>query len=222
MRAIDRGQPRKCPITRNLTTYRGDRHRWSFVLSIPRPRHSSRVNEEICVRALAGIVGVKRCWRFDAFLPMELASRNRERERDESSELEKRRRGRTKEEEARGDGGKRGRSAALGSPLFLSLSLFLPLCPAARCATGRLWTMMRHRDRVDCRPAARPVGAPGQSWYGQPQDKVDINTRWSVNEAYVLRRAHAWLSPPPLNLSLFSFASLSRAGPPRFPRYAAT
>ena len=106
-----------------------------------------------------------------------------------------------------------------------SLSLSLSLCPAARCATG-LWTMMRHRDRVDCRPAARPVGAPGQSWYGQPQDKVDINTRWSVNEAYVLRRAHAWLSlPPPLPsipLSLFSFASLSRAGPPRFPRYAAT
>lgn len=88
-----------------------------------------------------------------------------ERKRQKFQRVEKRRREWTKEEEARGDGGKRGRSAALGSPplpFSLSLTISLSLCPAARCATG-LWTMMRHRDRVDCRPAARPVGAPGQS-----------------------------------------------------------
>lgn len=81
--------------------------------------------------------------------------------------------------------------------------------------------MMRWRDRVDCRPAPRVplvrvgIRAPGQSWYGQPRDKVDINTRWSVNEAYVLRRAHAELSLarslPLSSSSSVPFPSLSRA-----------
>lgn len=141
MRAIDRGQPRKCPITRNLTTYRGDRHRWSFVLSIPRPRHSSRVNEEICVRALAGIVGVKRCWRFDAFLPMELASRNRERERDESSDRWKREgeegRRRKKREEMEERGEDPPRLAHHSSFLSLSFSLSVPPLGAPLGGCGR-------------------------------------------------------------------------------------
>lgn len=43
---------------------------------------------------------------------------------------------------------------------------------------------------------------PGYCWYGQSPDKIDINKRWSVNEAYVLR-VDANLPPITRSLSCY-------------------
>lgn len=65
--------------------------------------------------------------------------------------------------------GRRGRLDRYTHTLSLSLPFSLSLLPSLSPSLSllvqhwlELWTMMRQRDRVDCRPAARPVGI---RWY---------------------------------------------------------